>query len=462
MSGWFANIAVWSAALACAVAAEEPATAVVRFGNGDQLAGRLESLTPERLVWQSPALQSPAPFLLPGVLDFASPAVDPDFPGTHEATVLLTNGDVVRGHLMAVSDDAIQLDTWFAGRMSFNRLMVSEIRIDERGSPVYRGPTGIDGWLQSGDKESWSYRNSTLRSTTAGGIARDVEFPEEASVAFDVAWHGSLNLKVVLYSNNLETDRPSAGYEVSLQQRSVFVRNCQSQKLIGNSQNATELAENEKARIDIRVSTKSGTVCVRVNDRQIDRAWVDPEVAQHIVGKGLHFVGGSAPLQISRIEVTDWDGETEVVKEQPFNAGRPWGMGEMDDEEPAPVAPPKPPGHRMELRNGDSLAGEVTSIEGGMIHVKTPFREVKLPLVAVRSVGLKPVPLERCKRENGDLRAWFPDGSSMVFRLISLEDGWLTGSSQNFGTARFKVSAFSRIEFNIYDPALEEIRKGGL
>ena len=112
----------------------------------------------------------------------------------------------------------------------------------------------------------------------------------------------------------------------------------------------------------------------------------------------------------------------------------------------------------MELRNGDSIVGEVTAIENGMIAVKTPFREVRLPIEALRELTLKPVDAERCKRENGDVRAWFADGSSVVFRLDAVEEGSLTGFSQNFGTARFKTSAFNRIEFNIYDPEMEDVR----
>ena len=115
----------------------------------------------------------------------------------------------------------------------------------------------------------------------------------------------------------------------------------------------------------------------------------------------------------------------------------------------------------MELANGDSLDGEVVSITDGVITVKTPLGEVKVPVARLRTVALKKVDLERCKRRNGDIRAWFTDGSSIVFRLDGVGDGTLTGSSQNFGTATFKIAAFNRIEFNIYDPDLEDKRAPG-
>ena len=112
----------------------------------------------------------------------------------------------------------------------------------------------------------------------------------------------------------------------------------------------------------------------------------------------------------------------------------------------------------MELANGDSLEGEVTSIKEGVIAIKTPLGEVKLPVDRIRTVALKKIDLERCILRNGDIRAWFPDGSSIVFRLDAVGEDSLTGSSQNFGTATFKLAAFSRLEFNIHDPELEDIR----
>ena len=65
---------------------------------------------------------------------------------------------------------------------------------------------------------------------------------------------------------------------------------------------------------------------------------------------------------------------------------------------------------------------------------------------------------ERCIRRNGDIRASLADGSSLVFRLDGVGDGALRGSSQNFGNADFRLEAFSRIEFNIYDVDLEDKR----
>ncbi len=433
----------------------------VHFSNNDRLSGSLESLTTERLLWNSTIFEKPTPFFLKNVIDLTLTPENPEVKAGHEAAVTLTNGDVLRGQLGAVADDTVELDTWFAGRMKLNRLMISDIRISERPEFIYRGPTGLDGWTQSGEKPVWSYQNSGFRAESAGSIARDVKLPDECSMAFDAVWRGSFGLELDFFSNDLSTARPTSGYSMNFRQRFVSLRSCKNQLNLGNAPNALALQENEKARIEVRASLKSGKICVLVDGLTIG-AWTDPNVVRNDMGRGIHFVSlNSSPVQISHIEVTAWDGEVGQVSDPQAAAGlAAAGMqGEQDTDElqkPVPVEKSKP--GRMELRNGDNLAGEVVLIKDGMITVKTPFREVKLPIQVLRSISLKPADLERSKRENGDLRGWFADGSSIVFRLDGVKEGVLTGYSQNFGTVPFKISAFSRIEFNIYDSELEEVR----
>jgi hypothetical protein len=442
---------------ACLVGAAEDLSSVVRFSNQDQLPGSIESLTTERLVWKSPTLEKPTGFFLKSVLEVTLTPVEPVNQARHEASITLTNGDLIRGQLVSASDDRIELDTWFAGRMKFNRLMVNDIRISENTELNYRGPTGLDGWILSGELSAWIYQNSSLHSKSAGSIARDVGLPDECHVAFTVAWRNSLGMKVVIFSKDLATERPTSGYEITFMQRRAFVRNCKTQRIVGTTHNAVALQENEKAQIELQASLKTGKITLAVDGEMIE-VWTDPEVIRDGIGRGIHFVSqNDSPVQISRIAVGPWDGEvTQVPNRQEVNGFMP-----QNDElvVPPPVAARKKlaPG-RMELRNGDEIQGELLTIEDGMVRLKTPFREVRLPVGALRSVALKPVDLERCKRENGDVRAWFPDGSSVVFRMDGVGEGTLLGSSQNFSPSEFKLAAFSRIEFNIYEPDYEDVR----
>jgi hypothetical protein len=103
----------------------------------------------------------------------------------------------------------------------------------------------------------------------------------------------------------------------------------------------------------------------------------------------------------------------------------------------------------------------VISIAEGMITLKTSFDEVKLPVSRLRNIMLKPASLEEPKRMIGDVRGWFLDGSSLVFRIDQVDADKIRGFSQNFGSAEFNLKAFSRLEFNIYSQKLESLRDGG-
>jgi hypothetical protein len=453
-------LVIFAAAFTLASTADE-VKSTVRFSNNDQLTGAVESLTTERLVWKSPILEKPAPFFLKDVLDLTLAAAPPEAVARHEAAVTLTRGDVIRGQLASVSDEAVELDTWFAGRMKFNRLNIADIKISERPDFIYQGPAGLDGWKQSGDKPAWTYQNSHFRSVAAGSIARNVALPDECAIAFDAAWRGSFSLKLVFFSDDLASDHPASGYEMTIQSRSLYLRSCKTQKFLGHTASAVTLQENEKAHIEVRVSLKSGKICLFLDGEIID-VWTDPDVVRSEMGRGIHFITqNESPVQISGIEVSAWDGEVDKLPNPQAMGGlRQFGIqGLMETEDGTESAPKKETNkRRVELRNGDSIEGEVVSINDGMITLKTPFRDVRLPVEALRSLALKPVDLETSKRENGDVRAWFADGSWIVFRLEGVGEGILTGYSQAFGSAVFKIAAFSRIEFNIYDPRFEDLR----
>jgi hypothetical protein len=452
------QILALSFALAAVASADAPKS-VVRFSNNDVLAGFPESIMPQHIVWNSPLLERPATFLLDKVLDVSLSATPPEETADHAATVTLTNGDTIRGQLAAVTDDAVALDTWHAGRMSFKRPMVSGVKIEQRTGYLYSGPSGLDGWQQSAKPPAWTYKSSAFRASAEGGIARNDLLPEECSVSFDAAWKGdSIRLRVILFSDDPAIDNPNSGYDFSFMRGNVTARNCKSQSYLGSAQSQA-LMENDKIHVEIRASKKTNRIALFINGR-ITEVWNDPEVGQAPLGRALHFISGSPqPLRISEIRVAPWDGVIEQMPEPRPGFNRRFGFPELnEDEESTPENKPEPEA-RMELANGDSLAGEVTTIENGIITVKSPLGEIRLPVSRLRTVLLKPVEAESAKRYNGDIRAWFADGGSIVFRLEASGDGTLTGTSQNFGTATFKTAAFSRIEFNIYSPDYEDIRQ---
>ena len=463
----FPPICLGLALAGSAVAAEDTA-AVVRLTNNERIAGTLASLAADQLVWKSPVQENPTPYSLKNILDLTQPAKLPESAPEHETTLTLTNGDTVRGKLTALTGESLTLDTWFAGRLTFKRTMVAAVKMAPGTLYVYRGPTGLDGWRQTAGKPparskpqaevkaAWSYGGLAFRSSGAGTISRDDLLPDECSISFDMAWTGNLSrLKVIAFADTPSSNNISAGYEFLFEPECFMLTNLETRKIVGYM-NYLALPENRKARIEIRAGTKSGKLCLLVNDCLI-QDWVDPDIAKCKFGRGLQFVSMyAAPIQISRIAIAPWNGDIEHM---PGVLIQPDAQPDRNKKEkPKPLAPVPPREGRMELMNGDSVEGEALAINDGVVTVQTPLGKVGLPVERFRTIVLKKADPAKCPPADGDIRAWFPDGSYMVFRLIGAANGSLTGSSPNFGTATFQLAAFNFIEFNIHDPAFKDQR----
>ena len=437
---------------------------VIRFSNGDRLTGDLLGLTGKALSWKSQLLKEPADFDLKYVLDLELPsgAAPSDQPvAAHEAIVAMTNGDAIRGQLAGITDTEIRLATSYAEELILKRVNVKSAKISSIADIYYRGPNSIEEWPQRDGGDSWSFRGGVLHSESPGGIAREINFPDECVISFEASWRGAFRPKIVFFSKDITSpSKPDSGYEMVFQGNSVHVKKAGTNNWLGHSTNAGLLRENEKARIEIKVSLKTGKMALFVDDQIID-TWQDDAVDRDTLGKGLHFVSqDSSPLRISDIEVSGWDGYLENAPNRAgqfqggFGAGLEFGGGLEAKKTVEDVIPEG----RMLLRNGDTIEGEVMGIEGEEITLKTSFAEVKFPIARLKNLALSNDSMEEAKLENGDIRATLTDGSRLVFRLDGVEENSIIGFSQNFGTARFRKDAFKRIEFNLYPKNGEAIR----
>lgn len=439
---------------------------VVRFSNGDRLTGDLLALGGKKITWKSQLLKEPAEFDLEYLVDLELPVGAPpaDRPAAaHEAIISMSNGDTIRGQLKGITDSEIRLATWYAEELVLRRLNVKSAKISSIADIFYRGPNSIEEWPQRDGGDNWRFRGGALHSDSPGGIAREIEFPDECVISFEAAWRGAFRPKIVFFSKDISSaSGPDSGYEMVFQGNSVHVKKAGTNNWLGHSTNAGVLRENEKARIEIKASLKSGKIALFVDEQIID-AWQDDAVDRESLGKGFHIVAqDSSPLRISDIEVSGWDGYLENVPNRRmaqfqggFGGGFEFGGGFGEEEKPAEVEIPE---GRMQLRNGDTIEGQVMGIEGEEITLKTPFAEVKFPVARLKNLALSTDSMEEAKLENGDVRATLADGSRLVFRLDGVEENALIGYSQNFGTARFRKDAFKRIEFNLYPKNGEVIR----
>lgn len=438
--------------------AAEPAD-VIRFANGDSVAGAWQGIAGPVLRWASPVFEGEVGFDMSQVLEIRRTAKLPEESGDHLATVRLHNDDVVHGKLASVDGDAVVLETAFAGTMRFNRKMVREVEIESISERTYRGPDSMNSWMLQTGKPAWQYRGGAFVSIGQGAIGRDAVMPETAIVSFDLAWRETLDFEIVLQSKEPAAGTPRTGYILKISRGNISLRNARTGGYLAGEMGALrELREQDRAKIEIRSNVKTGDVSVRVDGKLAD-VWKDNQAAKGAFGGALQFIAvNRSPVRISDIVVSKWDGKPDAPRLA--NGANRWrGVPDEEGEEETQEAEiPEVPAGRMLLANGDTLLGTVKEIDSGGVKIATSLGEVVLPVARLRSVTLEPAEIEKPLRRKGDVRAGFSDGSSLVFRLDAFDGGKISGTSQTFGMAEFFAGSFERLEMNLYNEKLNALR----
>jgi hypothetical protein len=440
-----------------AVAQEEDSTpadqsGILKFTNGDRLSGEPEGIDGEgNLRWQAGFLHQPIPVVPSSILEMrlqgdGGPAEDVG----HHARLTLTNGDVLRGQLDALDDEYVTLKTWYGGALKIRRTMAADLEIQRAARTIYSGPEDFESWVIDGERDAWRLNSGALAASKGGSIAREIETPERCRIAFDLAWRSTLRFRVLMFSDDGETAQPENCYDLVCQRRFVYLRKKwvkghNSGSTIVGQANIAALSEKTKVRFEFYIDRSTGEIALYIDGVQA-HIWNDPKPKEGSFGNWLHFVAEEFyPIRISRIHISPWKGdlpENEVAAEET----------ELEDEE----------GQLIRLQNGDVVVGEVGEIEKGMLDIKTEFCDIKIPVDRMSKIDLSSGEYEEPIRKKGDVRAWLRDGGMITFRLDSFDEDTLKGYSQTFGDAEFKLSAFSRLEFNIYDEELETLRGGAV
>ncbi|WP_035602915.1 hypothetical protein [Haloferula sp. BvORR071] len=460
---------LWISLLTLAGSAAAAPQAEVRCTDGSVFKGTLMEIGSDRAIIDADFFSKPAPLKLDHVLEINLPAEGGKFTGDHIANATLSNGDTLRGELTGVTDSEISLRTWYGAELKLRRTMVDTLEIEDRPDILYTGPTGLEGWSLE-KKDGWAYEDGVLRSKSAGAISRKIELPAKAHFAFDVAWRSNPRFRFLFYSDNAEAKEPENCYILSVVSgRYVELKKKRSApsifQPIGTPQPIPEFLSREKVRFDLLVDRKTGVIQLQINGR-VAVDWLDPDPQGGRMGGGIHFdAADSSPLKFSRIEVSSWDGVIQGKAEREDGGGG--GFLDEEDEPQEKKAEPDPDPNRIRLRNSDHVEGKMLGIENGKVKLQTKYGEMNLPVSRLRSFPLRTKKerddftlglYEKPKRYNGDIRAWFTDGSHVTFRLESANGDRLKGFSQPLGQVDFDAKAFSRIEFNLYDPDLEALR----
>jgi hypothetical protein len=437
--------------LSCASFAGPPASTptnaaprhVLLFRNGDLIYGALHSIKPaEGLRWTHPDAAAPILFGLPHCAEAhlgstAPPSARPQ----HLCHVRLVNGDELSGALVSLDESVLVLDTRFAGRLKLPRSRVRALSpAPEPGVVLYDGPTGLDGWTAGkvqgvADAGQWRFVNGAFVATQSASLARDVKLPDRASIEFEMAWRGTFNLAIALYTDSLQPvslrakeNEPEFGAFYSLQLNNpvislLHVTRPDPLRQLGQSIIST-FNQTNRARIAIKTDRQQNLVALFA-DGALLKAWQDPENFK-AKGTGIRFVHqGMGAIRIASLRVTEWDGRLE---------------------QPAQAAPD--PGQDVaRLVNLDAVAGELKGFRDGKLAILAGASTIEVALARVAQVEFASARLKPLAPEADESRLWFAQRGSVTARVETWDAQRAVLTSRVFGRVEIKPEAISRIQF---------------
>ncbi|MGC9036611.1 MAG: hypothetical protein ACP5K7_12385 [Verrucomicrobiia bacterium] len=446
LQGVLSAVLLLNLLLICAIAVQQQPTQedCVWFTNGDKLCGQIISIDSSKgALLKNKFIEGNTAFPLDKIVKIVfAERQTPSAAMKNPCRVRLINLDEIEGDLISINEKEMVLGTLFSGKISIPRKRIDSVTpIVPNPTIVYQGPTGIEGWTVSDSPApdakptSWKYSNGAFIATESGAIARDLKLPDMATIEFDLAWQNYLSVAIALYASTLnpiplanKDELPDFGSFYSLQ----INFNTANLMLIkkGAPLNSMGIAflpnidRKTSARLTIRVNKPTRSIYLYI-DGVLVRQWVDPG---EFGGSGtcVRFVNQlSAPLKISNITVSQWDGRIELPTNQVDNAKSDF----------------------VRLLNNDAVTGSVKEFKNDKIIVQTQLGNMEIPISRISQIYFSIIGRDPVLRKIDEVSALLNKNATLTLKIQRWEGDHLVATSPMFGELKIPLWAFKTIVF---------------
>jgi hypothetical protein len=431
--------------LAASAATAEPTNSLPRdellFRNGDFIYGKLLAVTPnEILQWQHPDASTPINFTMDTVEEVEFGAAVKPPAETGGCKVLFSNGDLLRGKLVACDSEILTVDVPGAGRLKLPRQRLQSLAVTPTEPAIIDGLTGMDGWTEvsspvgfGGEAGHWKYRNGAFYASRPASVARDLKLPDMARIEFDLAWRGQPNLAVAFYTDSLQPilllnkeNGPDFGgfYSFRLSGIVADIYPIKKHGIIPSlgSVILAAMDRTDHAHFDFRVSKPQNRIVLLIDKTPVMQ-WSDPNGFEG-EGTGIRFVENSGAIKLSNLRVTRWDG---ILEEKP-------DVGASGTEDV------------VWLQNGQSISGVISSLNEQTVNLRAQGANQAIPFSTVRDINFM-APPTRLAADPPGVRAMFAEGGGIHAQLESWSPDGVVLRSPDFGRAKFNPSMFASLQF---------------
>ena len=287
----------------------------ILLDDGARLTGTVRSINEAGIVELASEL-SPQPVQLKTAsiekIEFASKDERPKSPGT---LVELRNGDLLNVTLEALDERALTAVSPEAGRLAIPRaaLKCLQLGILPRRA-IYSGPRNLAEWTTAGgDAKNWTFENKRLVATGPAKASAMVELPPQFVLRFTLKWQPrqSPNFQV-FFADPLKPQGEScdryylqfgaAGLEIKRE-----AANGKHYNTLVQLNRSPEQYPDQQLKVELRVDRKAARLQLLLNDEP-EGEFADPIPAvPEGTGITLVFNNPNSPLEISEIEILDFD-----------------------------------------------------------------------------------------------------------------------------------------------------------
>jgi len=349
--------------------------------------------------------------------------------------VLLTNGDVVTGKLVNLTDKEIVLQSAMLGNVrvprSFAKLFIAA---EGAANPLVRNFARADLYGWNVDSGRWVVHGGFLHCKGSGGIS--VPLPKMAAITIEVeveAKHVRVALAQLVM--NIQEGKPKRNggetpyVEASMGTNHTSLRYRSGTGSGGSSSRSGRSLMMENTVYRITCDPRAGDMRLWAGDRQLLSSR----------GQGLEHW--------SRFALTCTTGL--AIKRIRIRPGvhPPGGDPEEKDDDPDAVDT------RVILQNGDAITPEAIAFADGVFVLTVLGTEMKCPAERIKRLDLVSEKQARPRRRKGEARVR-AGGAFLTLRIRELTAETLIGDSEYLGEVRIPRKALRGMQFGVYDSGL--------
>ncbi len=410
---------VFAAATAFAGGREEPRPDLLRFANGDRLHGEFVGLDGATLAWRHEGAAAPVDFNASQIRQVVLRAGRPLRSQDSLSHVALGDGDRLPGHIVALDDAELTLDTSYAGTLRIPREQIAMAAPNPLGGRIlYHGPFEADEWSmvtrdhpeglppepegEPADDASprWALSGAAWYwHEDPGGTAlvRRDGMADRSILRFNLAWRNRISLAIAFHADFARPDEEPE--EEGEPRRRIFAPgdvgsfpelfgnayvlhlhlhhlilfrtgfDADGQPTLDRLQTAPAnviLGDAGEANVELRCNRQTGNISLLVNDEFVAQ-WSESAGEDYAGrGEGFGFVVAAekSPVRLSDIALAEWNGMPDSARSL-----------QVDDQD------------IVLLTNGtDRFSGSVTGIADGVVSLSGRYGDFRFPLADVAEI----------------------------------------------------------------------------